>query len=33
MTVANSKINMSAAPGSGYKYRDPNIPARTPPRR
>ena len=27
MTVANSKINMSAAPGSGYKYRDPNIPA------
>ena len=27
MTVANSKIDMSAAPGSGYKYRDPNIPA------
>ena len=27
MTVANSRIDMSAAPGSGYKYRDPNIPA------
>lgn len=27
MTVANGKIDMSAAPGSGYKYRDPNIPA------
>ena len=26
MTVANSRIDMSAAPGSGYKYRDPNIP-------
>ncbi|WP_414706037.1 multicopper oxidase domain-containing protein [Rothia mucilaginosa] len=27
MTVANGKIDMSAAPGSGYQYRDPNIPA------
>ena len=27
MTVANSRIDMSAAPGSDYKYRDPNIPA------
>lgn len=27
MTVANSRIDMSAAPGNGYKYRDPNIPA------
>ena len=27
MTVANSRIDMSAAPGSGYQYRDPNIPA------
>ena len=27
MTVANSKIDMSAAPGSGYKYHNPNIPA------
>ena len=25
MTVANSRIDMSAAPGSGYKYRDPET--------
>ena len=30
MTVANSKIDLSATPGASYQYRDPNVPELNP---